>query len=244
MRIVYEDSQILVVHKDAGEPVQSRNVGIPDLESKLRNYLSTSTGKSDLWVIHRLDQPVAGLLVFGKTKEAAGKLSAQLSDPRMQKEYLAYTEGDITKAAGADASASQADDGWYLLTDHMYKDAASNSAVIVSEGNVSLNPPSGKSDTRKGNNRSEKDVKEARLYYRPVSYDADTNVSCIRVRLITGRFHQIRAQISHLGYPIVGDSKYGAKTVWHNKKGEIALSCVHLSFVHPQTGKTVEYTIE
>ena len=92
MEIIYEDGQILVCKKEAGLPVQSGRVQTMDLESMLRNHLRENhhDGKEPyLGIVHRLDQPVEGLLVFAKTKKAAASLSAQVQDGRMEKIYLA-----------------------------------------------------------------------------------------------------------------------------------------------------------
>lgn len=91
--ILYEDAHVLVCRKEPGLPVQTRDVRQMDLERLLRNV---AAGRGERWipmVVHRLDQPVEGVLVFGKTKEAAAKLSRQLSGEGMRKEYLAVVEG-------------------------------------------------------------------------------------------------------------------------------------------------------
>lgn len=88
IRIVYEDKDILVCHKPAGLPTQSRGVTSLDLVSELKNYLSEKN-ETYLAVIHRLDQPVEGLLVFAKNKAAAGKLSEQLRRRELYKVYYA-----------------------------------------------------------------------------------------------------------------------------------------------------------
>ncbi len=93
--IVYEDSSIIVLHKPAGIAVQSAAVGQPDVESTLLTYLSQENGGKEipyLGIVHRLDQPVEGLLVFAKTPQAAGKLGKQIRDGRLQKKYLALTK--------------------------------------------------------------------------------------------------------------------------------------------------------
>ena len=75
--ILYEDKDILVCHKPAGVAVQSARFGMADMESSLKNHLALKTpGKMPyLGIIHRLDQPVEGVLVFAKTPKAAAKLS-------------------------------------------------------------------------------------------------------------------------------------------------------------------------
>ena len=79
--ILYEDKQILVVEKEAGMAVQSAGIGQPDMESRIKAWLSQTSKERVpyLGIVHRLDQPAEGLLVFGRTKEAAAALSRQLA---------------------------------------------------------------------------------------------------------------------------------------------------------------------
>lgn len=91
--IVYEDAQICVCRKPSGLAVQSASFGKKDLESMLKTFFFERDGKANpyLGVIHRLDQPVQGLVVFAKTPKAAASLSAQVQDGRMKKYYRAVT---------------------------------------------------------------------------------------------------------------------------------------------------------
>ena len=93
--ILFEDKEIIVCRKPAGIAVQNARIGAMDLESSLKNYLAMQDGGGRripyLAVIHRLDQPVEGILVFGKTPEAAKSLSAQITAGKMEKIYLAVT---------------------------------------------------------------------------------------------------------------------------------------------------------
>lgn len=112
-KIIYEDAHILVAHKPAGLATQSARVGQPDMVSELKNYLAgqqsapenrknnkEKNGAPYLGIIHRLDQPVEGLLVFAKTKEAAGKLTAQLAGGTLNKQYYALVCGKTTEETG------------------------------------------------------------------------------------------------------------------------------------------------
>lgn len=91
--ILYEDGQLLVVYKPAGIAVQSARASQMDLEHMLLNYLAgLSGGRPYLGMIHRLDQPVEGILVFARTPKAAAELSRQIQSGKMEKRYLAATE--------------------------------------------------------------------------------------------------------------------------------------------------------
>jgi 23S rRNA pseudouridine1911/1915/1917 synthase len=87
--IIYEDQVMLVIHKPAGFATQTKQLGLLDVESELKNHLASTTKNPYLAVIHRLDQPVEGLLVFAKTKEAAAFLSSQLQQQLLHKSYQA-----------------------------------------------------------------------------------------------------------------------------------------------------------
>ncbi|WP_461883581.1 RluA family pseudouridine synthase [Fusicatenibacter sp.] len=127
-----EDNDILVVHKHAGMAVQNARMGQMDLEHALLNYLAEQTRTKTpgqartqipyLAVVHRLDQPVEGVLVFAKKKDAAGKLGRQVQDGTMKKEYLAVCEGKMEKQ------------GVQRLEDFLVKDARSNTSRVVQPG--------------------------------------------------------------------------------------------------------------
>ena len=127
-----EDNDILVVHKHAGMAVQNARMGQMDLEHALLNYLAKQTRAETpgqartqipyLAVVHRLDQPVEGVLVFAKNKDAEGKLGRQVKDGTMKKEYLAVCEGKIEKQ------------GVQKFEDFLVKDGRSNTSCVVQPG--------------------------------------------------------------------------------------------------------------
>ena len=97
--ILYEDNQILVCHKPAGIATQTARASSPDLVSILKNELCRTSGVRKppyLAVIHRLDQPVEGLLVFAKTQKAASVLSAQLQRDDFSKDYMELLSGQFS----------------------------------------------------------------------------------------------------------------------------------------------------
>lgn len=121
--MIREDGQILVVRKPAGLAVQNRKASQMDLEHILMNYLAEKEGKGSprLHVIHRLDQPVEGLLVFAKTEEAAAVLSRQIQMHQIVKEYLAVADGVPEQTEGR-------------LTDWLLKNGRTNTSRVVSPG--------------------------------------------------------------------------------------------------------------
>lgn len=179
--ILYEDKEILVCRKPAGLGVQSAGVGKADMESCLKNYLAEKTpGKVPfLGIIHRLDQPVEGVLVFAKTPEAAKELNRQLTENRMGKHYLAVTEGTPPAEEG-------------VLEDWLKKDGKTNTSFLTAPGT-------------KGGKRAELFYKVAKHI---PGEDGGRDQYLLAVTLKTGRHHQIRVQMAHAGMPLVGDRKY------------------------------------
>lgn len=122
--ILYEDASVIVCYKPAGIPTQSSHIGTPDLVSILKNHLAQnrtpSSGKTAppyLAVIHRLDQPVEGILVFAKTRAAAAALTRQLTSSGFGKHYRAWV-----------SPVPALKDG--ILTDFLIKDARTNSSKV------------------------------------------------------------------------------------------------------------------
>lgn len=83
--ILYEDKEIIVCHKRAGAAVQTARLGETDMETELKKYFRTPY----VAAVHRLDQPVEGVLVFARTKRAAGDLGRQSKGQTMNKQYYA-----------------------------------------------------------------------------------------------------------------------------------------------------------
>ena len=213
IHILYEDESILVCEKPAGVATQSANIRETDMASCVKEHL----GGGYVGIIHRLDQPVSGLLVFAKTPEAAASLSKQVQGCGMCKEYTATVEGLLPKTSGP-----------VTLADYLIR-LPDGRASVVSEGTK---------------DRHGRTAKKAILTYEVLSCDSAAKTSTLRIRLRTGRFHQIRAQLSHLGHPVLGDVKYGAKkpAARHPAAG-IALCASSLSFTHPSDGRKLCFTL-
>ena len=181
MHILYEDSHILVVWKPAGmESQESRGLGA-DMVSEIRKFIhSRSPGPEVPYVgvIHRLDRPVSGILVYARTKKAAASLSKQLAEQRMKKDYLAVLCGKPV-------------DNVDKFVDYLLKDSRTNRSSIVDKGIT-------------GAKRAalSYEILESRVVE---PYGA---LSLARITLETGRHHQIRVQMAGHGLPLWGDRKY------------------------------------
>lgn len=218
--IIYEDPHIIVCRKPAGVPTQSARISTPDMASMLKNYLSGGY----LAVIHRLDQPVEGLLVFAKTPGAARELNRQLTSSCFGKYYRAIVSG-IPEPSEV------------TLEDYMVKDARSNTSRICTK-----NTPG---------------AKAARLHYKVEKIFRDTSpvTSLVAIHLDTGRHHQIRVQMAHIGCPLVGDRKYGTAysspadpgkdtpPVNGGNTGPLRLCAYRLEFRHPANRKLMTFSL-
>ena len=189
MKILYKSKNAVVVFKPCGVPSQSDPSGDPDAMTLTARALADNGEPSELWLIHRLDRCVSGLLIFARNKRSAALLSESVRERAITKEYLAVVTGDAPSGE---------------LCDLLYKDSRTGKAYVT--------------------DRARTGVKEARLTATPVA--KREGLTLVAVELHTGRFHQIRAQLSARHASIVGDKKYGSRV---GMKGGIALSAYHLA---------------
>ena len=222
-RILYEDNDIIVCHKPASIATQTARVGQADMVSEITNYLAmTAKGNPYVGVVHRLDQPVEGVLVFAKNRHAAAELSKQIQENRMEKYYYAVVCGRDFEPCGE-------------LTDYLLKDGKNNTSRIV--------PPEVK-DAKK----AVLDYKVVEEQSCDGTADTALRTALVEIRLHTGRHHQIRVQMSHAGMGLLGDYKYAdAEVVKVSEQmniKEIALCAYRLSFAHPKSGRKLEFKIK
>ena len=121
-KILYEDNHLLVVEKGQNIPTQSDASGDPDELSLMKNYLRETyhkPGNVYLGLVHRLDRPTGGVMVFAKTSKAASRLSDQLRSHAMRRVYLAAVSGK-TPLSGS-------------LEDYLLKDSRTNQSRVVSK---------------------------------------------------------------------------------------------------------------
>lgn len=234
-QIVYEDEAVLVIRKPAGLATESAGIGQKDVVSELKNYVAKKNpGKMPyLGVVHRLDQPVEGLLVFAKTKKAAENLTVQLGKGTLKKEYLAVVCGKVPENTGRLVDYLAKEKGMAVVRD-----------TADAQAEKAADPQAKKDADVQAEKAADAQAKKAVLTYMK---KAETEkFTLLAVQIETGRFHQIRAQLSHAGFPILGDEKYGSeesKELSREKKIRFtALCAASLSFRHPVTGKTMAFT--
>ncbi len=259
-KIIYEDEALLVIHKPAGLATQTAKIGQADVVSELKNYLmSSNKAEKDaksinkgqglpngrdrkevyLGVIHRLDQPVEGLLVFAKTKDAAAKLTAQLAKGTLNKQYYAVICGQPVAEEGE-------------LVDYMYKDSNSHAQVVT--GQQDKYSEAKKAVLQYRLMRSASIAESTHISNEVTSTKEEDNkstmeeISLIDIHIDTGRFHQIRAQMAHAGMALLGDTKYADEfTIQKSRElgvRNVALCAYKIEFTHPTTNQKHSYTME
>ena len=206
--ILYEDNHLLVVNKHAGDLVQPDPSGESALEDQIKAFIKRRDAKPGavfLGVVHRIDRPVSGAVLFAKTSKALVRLNEMIREGRIRKTYWALTERTPDPESGE-------------LLHYILRDGRTNRSRAF--------------DAPKG------DAKQAHLRY--ATLGAGTRYTLVEVELITGRHHQIRAQLSKIGCPIRGDLKYGAKRSLPG--GGISLHSRRVEFEHPVRRSPVSVT--
>lgn len=243
LNILYEDTHLLVCFKPAGVPVQSAGVGREDCVSILKNYFyeqqtagraGKAKGEPYVGVVHRLDQPVEGVLVFAKTPFAAKELSRQVTDGTMQKFYLALCKLENAGSGKGGKPIHTVDnvdnyvENSEIYEDFLLKNGKTNTSAVVSA--------------------KTKDAKLARLEFWELGRSETEKL--VKIKLITGRHHQIRVQMAYHGTPLIGDSKYNPQTVDSSnvdKSGKtgygVALCAYRLELIHPKSGKLLCFEV-
>ena len=199
MTPVYEDNHIIIVNKVPGEIVQGDKTGDTPLSEIIKAYLKEKYAKPGnvfCGVVHRIDRPVGGLVIFAKTSKALTRLNDMLRKGDIHKTYWALVEGKPDKNEDT-------------LKNYLVSDGRMNKTFIAKEGTP--------------------DAKESILKYTTIA-EGD-RYTLLEINLLTGRKHQIRAQLSGIGHPIEGDLKYGARR--SNPDGGISLLARKIEFTHP-----------
>ncbi|MBQ4352128.1 MAG: RluA family pseudouridine synthase [Prevotella sp.] len=184
MEVVYEDNHIIIVSKRSGEIVQGDKTGDTPLSETVKEYIKTKyqkPGNVFLGVVHRLDRPVWGLVVFARTSKALTRLNKMFAEGEVHKTYWAVTGKGVQGVQGDEEFKEL--ENWLVRNEKQNKSYAYDHEVPNS--------------------------KHALLRYRVLA--EGENYDLVEVQLMTGRHHQIRCQLATIGRTIKGDLKYGAR---------------------------------
>jgi 23S rRNA pseudouridine1911/1915/1917 synthase len=213
IRVLYEDNHLIAVNKPAGWLVQGDATGDTTLADWVKVYIKNryqKPGDVFLGIIHRLDRPVSGVVIFARTSKGLERMNRLFREREVRKTYLAITGERPYPLKGK-------------LIHFLTKDRERNIAKAYD----------------RMSNRA-KGAKKGELEYELIGELGGHHL--LKVNPITGRPHQIRAQLGKMGWPIRGDVKYGYNQL--NQDLSIHLHCHRLSFVHPVKKEAVTITAE
>lgn len=208
LQVLFEDNHIIIVNKRSGDITQGDKTGDKPLSDVVKEYIKEKYNKAGnvfLGVVHRLDRPTSGVIIFARTSKALERLNKMLRDKEIHKTY------------------------WAVVKNHPKKEKA----TLINY--LRKNPKNNKSSV------FQKEIdgsKKAILHY-TILKKLD-NYSLLEIDLETGRHHQIRAQLSNIGFPIKGDLKYGFNR--SNKDGSIHLHARKIEFIHPVAKEKITVT--
>lgn len=205
-RVLYEDNHLLVINKLPGEISQGDRTGDKPLSDSVKSYIKTKYAKPGevfLGVVHRIDRPVSGAVIFARTSKALSRLNEMLKSGTIRKTYWAIVKNSPSTPSGH-------------LENYLSRDESKNKTFVRPT--------------------QEKQTQLAILDYRMAG--KSTGYYLLEIDLLTGRHHQIRAQLAHIGCPIRGDLKYGYER--SNPDGSISLHSRSVSFSHPVKHTPVE----
>ncbi|HRE73262.1 MAG TPA: RluA family pseudouridine synthase [Flavobacteriales bacterium] len=203
LQVIFEDNHLIAVNKQSGDIVQGDKTGDVPLSEVIKEYLKAKYNKPGnvfCGVIHRIDRPVTGVVLFAKTSKALSRMSEQFRDKQVKKTYWAIVKNKPASEKGN-------------LVHYLLKDERTNKSKAFS--------------------KEVKDAKFSELNFKLIA--SGERYHLLEVDPLTGRHHQIRAQLSAMGCPIKGDLKYGSER--SNPDGSISLHARRIEFVHPVTGE-------
>ncbi|MFT5600612.1 MAG: 23S rRNA pseudouridine1911/1915/1917 synthase [Parvicella sp.] len=208
LKVIYEDNHIVAVNKPAGALVQGDKTGDETLADEVKEYIKRKYKKPGdvfLGIVHRIDRPVSGIVVFARTSKALVRMNKMFQDKEIQKTYWAVVE----KAPPIEEDT---------IVSYLKKNQEKNRSRAY--------------------DKEVKGSKKAILEYELKG--SSNNYYYMNLNPITGRHHQIRIQLSHIGCCIKGDLKYGGRR--SNKDGSIHLHARSISFQHPVKDEMMNLT--
>ncbi|HVZ12677.1 MAG TPA: RluA family pseudouridine synthase [Patescibacteria group bacterium] len=246
IKILYEDNDILVVSKPTGVIVNRADTaaGSTTLQdwAEAHTGIKQSSGDSDFYsragIVHRLDRETSGVLVLAKTENAFVNLQAQFKSRVVQKKYIALVHGSIPNDSGVvEASIARIGAFGKFGIDESGRESKTEYSVDArfSLSGEKIDQLVSENDLKLNKNRVSYLKNHANLY------------SLLSVLPKTGRTHQIRVHMKSEGYPLVSDLIYDpAKLLkfdllWCPR---LFLHAERISFKHPSSGETVEFSVE
>ena len=218
IKVLYEDNHIIAVYKPAGVLTQGDRSGDKSLMDDVKNYLKEKYNKPGnvfLGLVHRLDKPVSGIVLFGKTSKGASRLSEQFRNHTIQKTYHGIVVGKPKEMKGS------------------IKEKV-NKISFFAEGFTNKTDAELLAEIKKATK-----TRTAELDYEVMK--SNDKYSLLKILPKTGRFHQIRIQMLQMGCPILGDVKYSAQKSLPG--GSIALSATAISFKSATDDKIINLEI-
>ncbi len=199
MNIIYQDEFIIIINKSPGIPVQADKTKDASLMEQIQAEL-----RQPVYLVHRLDRPVSGLIVFALNVLVANDLNQKFKEGKIKKVYHAVVGNRPEKDADT-------------LTHYLRKDAKQNRSFAF--------------------NKNLHHTQKAELKYRLIG--SIERYHLLEIELLTGRHHQIRAQLAAINCPVKGDVKYGFRR--GNRDRSIHLHAVELAFAHPHTQELMTF---
>lgn len=219
IQIIYEDNHIIAAVKPAGFLSQGDSTGKPDMITELKKYLKEKYNKPGnvfVGLVHRLDRPVTGIMLFAKTSKGASRLSEQFRTHTINKVYHGIVVGKPPQQKGA------------------IKEKV-NKIAFFAQGFQNKSDEELLAEIKKATK-----TRTAELEYEVLK--SNEKYSLVKLMPKTGRFHQIRIQMTNVGCPILGDAKYGGPE-WQSKQA-IALQASEITFKKATTDEVVHLKID
>ena len=208
IEILYKSKDFIVCVKPQGIPSQPDTSGCLDMTGMLAENLKENGENDAIFVVHRLDRATGGVMVYARNSSSAAVFS------RLVAEKDGFEKHYIAIVSGKPENESGS------MTDYLFKDGAQKKSFVVK-------------NERKGAKLASLDYEVEKI----ITKD-DKTFSLLKIKINTGRFHQIRAQLSSRGMPIYGDGKYGSR----EKAPFMALWANKLSFTYK--GKKYDFSKE
>ncbi len=206
LKVVYEDNHVIVVIKEAGIPSQADKSGDVDMLTMVKEYIKEKYNKPGNVYVG---------LVHRLDRMTSGLMVFAKTSKGASRLSNSIREGDFKKEYIAAVEGKLEGNG--TLENYLFKDERTNISSVVNE--------------------NKKNAKIAKLEYNVLGHIMykDREYTYVRVKLYTGRHHQIRVQFSHINHPLYGDVKYGGI------KGDLALVACSLKFIHPTKDEMMEF---